>query len=106
LAPRRSGAPLEGVFMSNQEPKVSLVQAQLGPMANFVYIIGDPSTKKVAIVDPAWEIEKIVNYTDSKGYTIEQILITHYHQDHLGGHLMGQNIQGAAELVGKVNAKV
>jgi glyoxylase-like metal-dependent hydrolase (beta-lactamase superfamily II) len=92
--------------MGDQEAKLSLVQAQLGPMANFVYIIGDPSTNKVAVVDPAWEIEKIVNYTDSKGYTIEQILITHYHQDHLGGHLMGQNIQGAAELVGKVNAKV
>jgi glyoxylase-like metal-dependent hydrolase (beta-lactamase superfamily II) len=92
--------------MDNQESRLSLVQAQLGPMANFVYIIGDPSTRKVAVVDPAWELDRIVAYVESKDYAIDQILITHYHQDHLGGHLMGQNIQGAAELVGRVSAKV
>ena len=92
--------------MSSTQPKMSLVQAQLGPMANFVYLIADPDTRKVAVVDPAWEIERIVDYANSKDYTIEQILITHYHQDHLGGHLMGQNIQGAAELLGRVDAKV
>ena len=36
--------------MPNAEAKLSLVQAQLGPMANFVYIIGDPSTHKAAVV--------------------------------------------------------
>ncbi|HYA35689.1 MAG TPA: MBL fold metallo-hydrolase, partial [Candidatus Binataceae bacterium] len=40
------------------------------------------------------------------GYEIEKILITHYHQDHLGGRLMGQNIAGAAEMLSKVDAKV
>ncbi|MGH7840082.1 MAG: MBL fold metallo-hydrolase, partial [Candidatus Binataceae bacterium] len=40
------------------------------------------------------------------GYTIDQILITHYHQDHLGGNLMGQSIQGAAEMLAKIKAKV
>ena len=92
--------------MPNAEAKLSLVQAQLGPMANFVYIIGDPSTHKAAVVDPAWDIDRILKYTEGQGYTIEQILIRHYHQDHLGGNLMGQSIQGAAELVGRVKAKV
>ena len=92
--------------MTNSEPRVALVQAQLGPMANFVYIIGDPSTHKAAVVDPAWDIERIIKYTQSKGYTVEQILISHYHQDHLGGHLMGHNIEGAAELIGRIQAKV
>ena len=92
--------------MPNSEAKLSLVQAQLGPMANLVYIIGDPSTHKAAVVDPAWDIDRILKYTEGQGYTIERILITHYHQDHLGGNLMGQSIQGAAELVGRVKAKV
>jgi glyoxylase-like metal-dependent hydrolase (beta-lactamase superfamily II) len=92
--------------MAKQAEKLSLVQAQLGPMANFVYIIGDPSTHKAAVVDPAWDVQRIVDYAERKGYTIEQILITHYHQDHLGGNMMGQNIQGAADLVGKIKAKV
>ncbi|HZP45875.1 MAG TPA: MBL fold metallo-hydrolase [Candidatus Binataceae bacterium] len=88
------------------EPKLALVQAQLGPMANYVYIIADPTTREAAVVDPAWEIDRIVRYCESKDYTIKQILLTHYHQDHLGGHLMGQNIEGAAELVARVKAKV
>lgn len=88
------------------DARLALVQAQLGPMANFVYIIADPATRKAAVVDPAWAIDRIVKYVESKDYTIDQILITHYHQDHLGGHLMGQNIEGAAELIGRVNAKV
>ena len=75
--------------MTDQQKKVSLVQAQLGPMANFVYIIADPATRKAAVVDPAWDIKRIIDYTEGKGYDIEKILITHYHQDHLGGNMMG-----------------
>src|SRR5258708_36019206 len=92
--------------MADKREPLSLVQAQLGPMANFVYIIGDPTTHKAAIVDPAWEIDRIDEYTEGKGYTIEQILVTHYHQDHIGGNLFGQNIQGAAEMMAKVKANV
>jgi len=75
-------------------------------MANFVYIIADPATRKAAVVDPAWDVKRIIDYTEGKGYDLEKILITHYHQDHLGGNMMGQNIQGAAEMVSRVKAKV
>ena len=92
--------------MADQQKKLSLVQAQLGPMANFVYIIADPVTHKAAVVDPAWDVKRIIDYTEGKGYDIDKILITHYHQDHLGGNMMGQNIQGAAEMVSRVKAKV
>ncbi len=92
--------------MANTAETLSLVQAQLGPMANYVYIIGDPTTRKAAVVDPAWEIDRIIEYVQSKDYTIEQILVTHYHQDHIGGNLFGQSIQGAAEMVGKISAKL
>ena len=57
-------------------------------MANFVYIIGDPKTRKAAVVDPAWDVDAIIDQHD--GYEIDKILITHYHQDHLGGPMMGQ----------------
>ena len=86
--------------------KIYLRQAQIGPMANFVYLIGDPATHKAAAVDPAWDVDAIINFARNEGYEIEQILITHYHQDHLGGSMMGQNIQGAADMLGKIKAKV
>ena len=75
-------------------------------MANYVYLIGDPSTRKAAVVDPAWDVEAIIKWAGGHDLEITNILITHYHQDHLGGSMMGQNIQGAAELLGKIKAKV
>ena len=86
--------------------KIYLRQAQIGPMANFVYLIGDPATHKLAVVDPAWDVEAIRKFAESEGYDIEKILITHYHPDHLGGHMMGQNIEGAAKMLENVKAKV
>jgi len=35
-------------------------QLELGPMQNYVYFVGDPVTRSLAVVDPAWEPEKIL----------------------------------------------
>jgi hydroxyacylglutathione hydrolase len=86
--------------------RLYLRQAQIGPMANYVYILGDSVTRKAAVVDPAWDVEAICNFIQSEGYEIDKILITHYHPDHLGGSMMGQNIEGAAEMLSRVKAKV
>ncbi len=86
--------------------KIYLRQAQVGPMANFVYLLGDPVTRKLAVVDPAWDVDSIRKFAENEGYEIDKILITHYHQDHLGGHMMGQNIEGAAKMLEQVKAKV
>jgi hydroxyacylglutathione hydrolase len=86
--------------------RLTLQQAQLGPMANFVYFIGDTVTRKAAVVDPAWDVDAIINFANREGYEIDKLLITHYHPDHLGGSMMGQNIQGAADMLGKIKAKV
>src|SRR5260370_35547220 len=86
--------------------KIYLRQAQIGPMANYVYLLGDPVTRRLAVVDPAWDVEAIRTYAEREGYEIEKILLTHYNQDHLGGHMMGQNIEGAAKLLENVKAKV
>src|SRR5437868_2106597 len=88
------------------DPNIHLVQAQIGPMANYVYLIGDPATRKAAIVDPAWDVDTICQMAERDGYEIDKILITHYHPDHLGGSMMGQNIEGAAEMLERIKGKV
>jgi hydroxyacylglutathione hydrolase len=88
------------------EPRLYLRQAQIGPMANYVYILGDPVSRKVAVVDPAWDTDAICDFVEKEGYEIDKILITHYHQDHLGGQMMGQSIEGSAEMLKRVKAKV
>jgi len=75
-------------------------------MANYVYILGDPGSRKAAVVDPAWDTNAICDFAEKEGYEIDKILITHYHQDHLGGHMMGQTIEGSAEMLTRVKAKV
>src|SRR5260370_22935677 len=73
---------------------IYLRQAQIGPMANFVYLIGDPATRKLAVVDPAWDVETIRKFADSEAYQIDKILITHYHPDHLSGSSMAPRTRG------------
>lgn len=85
---------------------IYLRQMELGPMQNFVYLVGDPAARQCVVVDPAWEIDTIVDAAQLDGMTISGVLITHTHQDHVGGHLFGIDIPGVAEFMEKVKAKV
>jgi glyoxylase-like metal-dependent hydrolase (beta-lactamase superfamily II) len=76
-----------------------LKQLELGPMQNFVYIIADPVTRDAAVIDPAWEIDRLIDVIEQDDLHLKAALITHFHPDHLGGDLMGHHIQGAAELL-------
>jgi hydroxyacylglutathione hydrolase len=86
--------------------RLILHQAQVGPMVNYVYLIGDPVTRKAAVVDPAWDVNQILAWAERHGLQIEHILITHYHPDHLGGSMMGMTIEGAARMLERVKARV
>src|SRR6266851_9160748 len=85
---------------------VYLRQMELGPMQNFVYLIGDPETRECVAVDPAWEIDTILDQIASDDMRLKGVLVTHTHQDHVGGHLFGHDIPGIADLLGKAAAKV
>ncbi|MFT5260089.1 MAG: hydroxyacylglutathione hydrolase [Saprospiraceae bacterium] len=54
-------------------------------MENFVYLIEDPSSQRCAVVDPAWNVQKITELSQSRGLTISDILLTHSHDDHING---------------------
>ena len=83
-----------------------LRQMELGPMQNFVYLIGDPKTRDCVAVDPAWEIDAILDTVARDGMQLRAVLVTHTHQDHVGGHLFGHDIPGVEDLLGKTPAKV
>jgi glyoxylase-like metal-dependent hydrolase (beta-lactamase superfamily II) len=78
---------------------VYLKQLLLGPMQNFVYLVGDREARRAVVVDPAWDIDRILDTLAADDMRLEAALITHFHPDHLGGDLMGHHIQGAAELL-------
>lgn len=63
---------------------------------NFGYLIHDPVTKATASID-APEASPIIKALQREGWTLTDILVTHHHQDHVGG---------IAELKDKYNCRV
>lgn len=61
-------------------------QVPVGAMQNFSYIIGDESTKKAAIVDPAWAVDKLLKMCTEMGLTVSYVINTHSHHDHIEGN--------------------
>jgi hydroxyacylglutathione hydrolase len=62
-----------------------LKQLQLGPMQNFVYILGDTQTKEAAVVDPSWDVPAILEASKKDGYRLTHVILTHGHYDHING---------------------
>ena len=81
-------------------------QVLAGPMQNFVYLIGDPSTREAVIVDAAWDVGALVDRAAKDGYKITHALVTHSHPDHVGGRIGGIEIQGVADLLERQPVKV
>ena len=76
-------------------------QIEIGPMQNFTYIIGSRSTRDVVIVDPAWDIDGLLNHLQERDYRLAGALVTHYHPDHCGGAYGGHRIEGISELIAR-----
>ena len=47
------------------------------------YIVGCVATGRAAIIDPGFDADKILQRLAASGLTVEQILLTHGHQDHI-----------------------
>ncbi len=75
-------------------------------MVNFVYVIGDRSTGEAVLVDPAYDIATILDVVAGDGMNVVGTLATHYHQDHVGGAIFGQRIEGLRELLETVDVPV
>ena len=45
-----------------------LEQILVGPMENFVYLIGSKSTREVALIDPAWDIDALLDHIKKKRF--------------------------------------
>ena len=88
------------------ESELIVEQIQIGPMANFTYLVGSRATRQVAVVDPAWDIDGLLRHIAERDYDLTAALATHYHPDHVGGGMRGHDIVGVAELLAKHPVKV
>jgi glyoxylase-like metal-dependent hydrolase (beta-lactamase superfamily II) len=76
-------------------------QLHLGQMANLVYMVGSRSTREALIVDPAWNVDGLLDQAEEDGVEVTGALVTHYHQDHVGGEIMGMDIEGIGRMLAR-----
>lgn len=66
-------------------------------MENFVYLIGDKNKKECVMIDPAWEVDRVLKIAAEDGMKVTAGLVTHTHYDH---------VNGVGELLEKTGGRV
>ena len=69
--------------MSVETPYVH--QLKLGPMDNFVYLVGARGSPEVLVVDPAWDVSAIERAVAQEGKRLVGAFVSHCHKDHING---------------------
>lgn len=69
--------------MTHARP-LRVLAMEVGPLAENTYIVGHASSGKAAVIDPGDEAEEILRQLAGRGWTLDKILLTHGHFDHVG----------------------
>lgn len=67
------------------QPRLYLKQIEVGVMQNFVYLIGDREKRECVMVDPAWEVDRVLGEAEKDEMKVTGALVTHAHYDHVNG---------------------
>lgn len=68
------------------------------------YIVFDETSKEAMVVDPAGDVEKIVEMLDILKGKLKYIYITHCHGDHIGGVKKLQEEKGGKIIIHRLDA--
>lgn len=66
-------------------PPPSIVQLEVGLVQNFCTLVGDAASRRCAIVDPAFEVDRILRTVAAADWQVAAIWLTHSHPDHIDG---------------------
>ena len=58
-----------------------LKQVEVSPMAVFAYLVGDPTSGKGLVIDPADDVDFLIGLAQENGIHIDYIVNTHGHVD-------------------------
>ena len=81
-------------------------QLQIGPMQKFAYLVGDRVSREVVVVDPAWDIQGLLDLVSERDYKLTGALLTHYHPDHCGGSFGQNTVEGVSRLLEHVSLPI
>ena len=101
-----SGCPRTACTSANCSPAATSPPRIRWPrqMVNFVYLIGDRETGEAVVIDPAYDVDGLLDLLAADDMRLVGALATHYHPDHVGGDAMGYSIQGRGAARAHVGA--
>ena len=65
---------------------MEIKQIRLAKMATFCYLIGDSASRTCALIDPAFETDRILENAGENDFQVTHIINTHAHSDHTAGN--------------------
>jgi hydroxyacylglutathione hydrolase len=83
-----------------------LKQMQVGHMAIFAYIVGDPESGEGLVIDPAANCSGIIKAAQQNNVNIKYIVNTHGHVDHISGNTEMKKKTGAQIVIHKDDAEL
>jgi hydroxyacylglutathione hydrolase len=83
---------------------MQIKQIRLSRMVNFCYLVGDETSKTCALIDPAFETDRILTEADRLEYRVTHIINTHGHSDHTAGNEAVKAATGAQLLIHALDA--
>lgn len=81
-------------------------QMQVGHMAVFAYIVGDPASGEGLVIDPAANVDGIIRAVKENDIHIKYIVNTHGHVDHMKGNAEMKTKTGAQIIVHRDDAEL
>lgn len=62
-----------------------LVQIAVGPMKNFSYLVSDGTSGSAALIDPGFDVDRILSESVRRDLAVDYVFCTHAHSDHCSG---------------------
>jgi hydroxyacylglutathione hydrolase len=75
--------------------KPAVLQIAVGQMANFTYIVADEENGEAAVIDPSWDLDKLIQTLKKNNWRAKYIINTHTHFDHVIGNEQMAELTGA-----------
>lgn len=68
-----------------QQPPIQIMVIPVTPFQQNCALVWDAETKVAAVIDPGGDVPMILKAIEDQGVTVEKIVLTHGHIDHVGG---------------------
>lgn len=85
--------------------EMEIKQIRLAKMATFCYLIGDRASRTCALIDPAFDTDRILEKTRENNLRVTHIINTHAHSDHTAGNEAIKSATGAKIFIHKLDAE-